>query len=153
MVTLCQFLSFGGGLTSGIGKKEVILLLFYPALTIKKIKISHFWKKCEIIELTQKLFFRKPQRKEVFIKKTKEKIPRAEARKHLAQFHLSCELLKVIRRFFRICCPCWSRSRIRRTRGISLTRARSCWWQGFFPLYFTSAACGKQVKNSIQKQQ
>jgi hypothetical protein len=42
MVTLCQFLSFGGGLTSGIGKKEVILLLFYPALTIKKIKISHF---------------------------------------------------------------------------------------------------------------
>lgn len=46
------------------------------------------------------IFSQAPERKEVFIKKTKEKVTRAEARKHLAQFHLSCELLKVIRRFF-----------------------------------------------------
>lgn len=46
------------------------------------------------------IFSQAPERKEVFIKKTKEKITRAEARKHLAQFHLSCELLKVIKRFF-----------------------------------------------------
>ena len=46
------------------------------------------------------IFSQAQERKEVFIKKTKEKVTRAEARKHLAQFHLSCELLKVIRRFF-----------------------------------------------------
>ena len=51
--------------------------------------------------IDQKTIFSQTQkRKEVFIKKTKEKITRAEARKHLTQFHLSCELLKVIRRFF-----------------------------------------------------
>lgn len=41
-----------------------------------------------------------PERKEVFTKKTKEKVTRAEAREHLAQFHLSCELIRVIRHFF-----------------------------------------------------
>lgn len=46
------------------------------------------------------IFSQAPERREVFIKKTKEKITRTEARKHLAQFHLSCELLKVIHRFF-----------------------------------------------------
>lgn len=46
------------------------------------------------------IFSQAPERKEVFTKKTKEKITRAESRKHLAQFHLSCELLKVINRFF-----------------------------------------------------
>lgn len=46
------------------------------------------------------IFSQAPERKEVFTKKTKEKITRAEAREHLAQFHLSCELLKVIRHFF-----------------------------------------------------
>ena len=48
----------------------------------------------------QTIFSQAPERKEVFAKKTKEKVTRAEAREHLAQFHLSCELLKVIRRFF-----------------------------------------------------
>ena len=46
------------------------------------------------------IFSQAPKREEVFIKKTKEKVTRSEARKHLAQFHLSCELLKVINRFF-----------------------------------------------------
>ena len=46
------------------------------------------------------IFSQAPERKEVFIKKMKEKITRAEAREHLAQFHLSCELLKVVKRFF-----------------------------------------------------
>ena len=41
-----------------------------------------------------------PQRKEVFIKKTKESINRKNAREHLGQFHLGCELVKVIRHFF-----------------------------------------------------
>ena len=49
---------------------------------------------------TKTIFSQAPERKEVFTKKTKEKITRAESRKHLAQFHLSCELLKVINRFF-----------------------------------------------------
>lgn len=48
----------------------------------------------------QTIFSQAPERKEVFAKKTKERVTRAEAREHLAQFHLSCELLKVIRRFF-----------------------------------------------------
>ena len=46
------------------------------------------------------IFSQVPERKEVFTKKTKEKVTRAEAREHLAQFSLSCELFKVIRRFF-----------------------------------------------------
>ena len=49
---------------------------------------------------TKPIFSQVPERKEVFIKKTKENITRAEAREHLARFHLSCELLKLIRRFF-----------------------------------------------------
>lgn len=49
---------------------------------------------------TKTIFSQAPERKEVFIKKTKEKVTRAEAREHLARFHLSCELLKLIRRFF-----------------------------------------------------
>ena len=42
----------------------------------------------------QTIFSQAPERKEVFAKKTKEKVTRAEAREHLAQFHLSCELLQ-----------------------------------------------------------
>lgn len=41
-----------------------------------------------------------PQRKEVFIKKKKESITRKNTREHLAQFHLACELVKLIRHFF-----------------------------------------------------
>ena len=48
----------------------------------------------------QTIFSQAPERREVFIKKTKEKVTRAEAGKHMAQFYLSCELLKVIKRFF-----------------------------------------------------
>lgn len=50
--------------------------------------------------IQQTIFSQAPKRKEVFIKKTKEKVTRAEAREHLTRFHLSCELLKVIRHFF-----------------------------------------------------
>ena len=50
--------------------------------------------------MTQKLFLRKPQRREVFPAKTKEKITRKESREHLARFNLACELVKVIRHFF-----------------------------------------------------
>ena len=61
---------------------------------------SLFWRICEIIKLNQKLFLRKPKRREGFPAKTKEKITRKESREHLAQFNLACELLKVIRHFF-----------------------------------------------------
>ena len=47
-----------------------------------------------------KTFFRKPERREVFPAKTKEKITREESREHLARFNLACELVKVIRHFF-----------------------------------------------------
>ena len=55
---------------------------------------------CEIIKIGKKVFLRKPKRREVFPAKTKEKITRKETREHLAQFNLSCELVKVIRHFF-----------------------------------------------------
>ena len=45
------------------------------------------------------IFSQIQERREVFTRKTKEKVTRAEAGKHLAQFHLLCELLKVIRWF------------------------------------------------------
>lgn len=51
------------------------------------------------IEL-KNIFSQAHQRKEVFIKKRKESVTRKNARKHLAQFHLACELVKVIRHFF-----------------------------------------------------
>ena len=73
------------------------------ALTIKKIynKNLPFFREMRDNRITIQLFFRKLQKgREVFTKKTKEKVTRAEARKQLTQFHLSCELLKVIRRFF-----------------------------------------------------
>lgn len=73
------------------------------ALTIKKIynKNLPFFREMRDNRIEQKtIFSQAPEREEVFIKKTKEKITRAEARKHLAQFHLSCELLKVVNRFF-----------------------------------------------------
>lgn len=56
--------------------------------------------------IASKLFFLQAlEREEVIIKKTKEKVTRSEARKHLAQFHLSYELLKVINRFSRAAVP------------------------------------------------
>ena len=45
-------------------------------------------------------FFETHKRREIFIKNTTEKITRKVARKHLAQLHLACELVKVIRHFF-----------------------------------------------------
>ena len=73
------------------------------ALTIKKIRKKNllFFREMRDNRITTKtISSQAPERKEVFTKKTKEKVTRAEAREHLAQFHLSCELLKVIRRFF-----------------------------------------------------
>lgn len=73
------------------------------ALTSKnnyQIKTSLFSRICEIIRVVTKLFLRKPERREVFPAKTKEKITRKETREHLAQFNLACELVKVIRHFF-----------------------------------------------------
>ena len=80
-----------------------ILKLSEAALTSKnnyQIKTSLFSGICEIIKVVTKLFLRKPERREVFPAKTKEKITRKETREHLAQFNLACELVKVIRHFF-----------------------------------------------------
>lgn len=55
---------------------------------------------CEIIKLTAKVFLRKGKKKEVFRMSKKEKCSRKEVREHLAQFHLACELVKLIRHFF-----------------------------------------------------
>ena len=80
-----------------------------PALTSKnnyQIKTSLFSGICEIIKVVTKLFLRKPERREVFPAKTKEKITRKETREHLAQFNLACELVKVIRHFSQILFLC-----------------------------------------------
>lgn len=50
--------------------------------------------------MTTNIFLRNLKRKEVFPAKTKAKITRKETRKHLAQFTLACQLVKVIRHFF-----------------------------------------------------
>ena len=79
------------------------------ALTSKnnyQIKTSLFSGICEIIKVVTKLFLRKPERREVFPAKTKEKITRKETREHLAQFNLACELVKVIRHFSQILFLC-----------------------------------------------
>ena len=56
--------------------------------------------KCEIIELTTKLFFRTPIKERRFYNEARIKIRRKEAREHLEQFHLACELAKLIRHCF-----------------------------------------------------
>lgn len=56
--------------------------------------------KCEIIEANNKLFFRTTIKERRFYYEARIKIKRKEARKHLEQFHLACELAKLIRHFF-----------------------------------------------------
>ena len=56
--------------------------------------------KYEIIELTTKLFFRTPIKERRFYNEARIKIRRKEAREHLEQFHLACELTKLIRHCF-----------------------------------------------------
>ena len=56
--------------------------------------------KCEIIELTQKLFFRTTIKERRFYNEARIKTTRKEAREHLEQFQLACELFKLIRHFF-----------------------------------------------------
>jgi len=56
--------------------------------------------KCEIIELTTKLFFHTPIKERRFYNEARIKIRRKEAREHLEQFHLACELAKLIRHCF-----------------------------------------------------
>ncbi len=56
-------------------------------------------RKCEIIGLTTKLFFRTPI-KERFYDEAGIKITRGEARKQLKQLNLACELSKLIRQHF-----------------------------------------------------
>ena len=56
--------------------------------------------KCEIIELTQKVFFRTTIKERRFYYEAGIKIKRKEAREHLDQFHLACELAKLMRHFF-----------------------------------------------------
>ena len=56
--------------------------------------------KCGIIELTKKLFFRTPIKERRFYNEAGMKLTRKETRKHLEQFHLACELTKLIRHFF-----------------------------------------------------
>ena len=53
--------------------------------------------KCGIIGLTTKLFFRTPIKERRFYYEARIKITRKEAREHLEQFHLACELVKLIR--------------------------------------------------------
>ena len=50
--------------------------------------------KYEIIELTTKLFFRIPIKERRFYNEARIKIRRKEAREHLEQFYLACELAK-----------------------------------------------------------
>ena len=56
--------------------------------------------KCGIIEVTNKLFFRTPIKERRFYNEARIKIRRKEAREHLEQFHLACELAKLIRHCF-----------------------------------------------------
>ena len=77
--------------------------LMEAALTIKKIFIKNLPLYAELRDNKiepKKYFFASTERKEVFIKKTKQKITRKDIREHLVQFHLACELVKVIRHFF-----------------------------------------------------
>ena len=56
--------------------------------------------KCELIELTTKLFFRTPIKERRFYNEARIKIRRKEAREHLEQFQLAWELAKLIRHCF-----------------------------------------------------
>ena len=56
--------------------------------------------RCEIIELDKNLFFRTTIKERRFYHEARIKIRRKEAREHLAQFNLACELTKLIRHFF-----------------------------------------------------
>lgn len=56
--------------------------------------------KCEIIESEKNLFFRTPIKERRFYHEARIKITRRQAREHLGQFKLACELAKLIRHFF-----------------------------------------------------
>ncbi len=56
--------------------------------------------RCEIIEVTNKLFFRTTIKERRFYHESGIKITRKETREHLAEFKLTCELVKLVRRFF-----------------------------------------------------
>lgn len=56
--------------------------------------------RCEIIELDKNLFFRTTIKERRFYHEARIKIRRKEAREHLAQFNLACELARLIRHFF-----------------------------------------------------
>ena len=56
--------------------------------------------RCEIIEVTNKLFFRTTIKERRFYHEARIKITRRQAREHLGQFKLACELAKLIRHFF-----------------------------------------------------
>ncbi|GFI61789.1 hypothetical protein IMSAG049_00958 [Clostridiales bacterium] len=56
--------------------------------------------RCEIIELTTKLFFRTPIKERRFYYEARIKITRKEAREHLEQFKLACELARLVRHCF-----------------------------------------------------
>ena len=57
--------------------------------------------------------------------KRKEAVKRKEARECLSQLRLACELIKLIRRFFRIYCQDWEQSLIQDIQAISLIKAIS----------------------------
>lgn len=61
--------------------------------------------RCEIIELDKNLFFRTTIKERRFYHEARIKIRRKEAREHLAQFNLVCELTKLIRHFFPVLLP------------------------------------------------
>lgn len=61
--------------------------------------------RCEIIELDKNLFFRTTIKERRFYHEARIKIRRKEAREHLAQFNLACELTKLIRHFFSRAAP------------------------------------------------
>ncbi len=56
--------------------------------------------RCEIIEVTNKLFFRTTITDRRFYPEAGIKITRKETREHLVEFKLACELAKLIRHFF-----------------------------------------------------
>jgi len=56
--------------------------------------------KCELVELATKLFFHTTIKERMFYYEAGIKITRKEAREHLEQFNLACELVKLIRDYF-----------------------------------------------------
>lgn len=56
--------------------------------------------RCAIIEVTKQLFFRTPIKERRFYYEARIKIRRKEAREHLEQLNLACELANLIRHFF-----------------------------------------------------